>query len=311
MARKPKDGKISAEITLFSGQAIRRIWHNGEWYYSIIDIISALTGSKNPSNYWSTIKARAVSEGFDSALLQIEQLKLVSADGKLRQTDVATRQTIFRIIQSIPSPSAEPFRLWLAELGEERLQEIENPAVALERIRERYRAKGYPDSWIEQRLQNDVIRNELTDDWRTRGVERGQQFAILTNDIHEGTFDLSVENHKDYKQLPDKTNLRDHMTTLELALISLGEATATQFHRDRNSEGFDELRKDAQAAGNLAGDTRKRIEESRGGRSVISPDNYLAQQRNARIESQNRRSKNKSSNQLELFGGQQDETEND
>ena len=265
----------SLKPALFEQNQLRRVWHKGEWYYSIADVITILTDSKNPPVYWSNLKARARSEGFDEALVQIEQLKLKSAtDGRFRLTDTANRQTLLRIIQSIPSPKAEPFRLWLAQVGEERFEEIENPEAALERVRATYRAKGYDDAWIEERIKNDLVRNELTDEWRERGAKAGVEYAILTNEISQGTFDLSVQAYKQYKLLPTKENLRDHMTTIELVLCSLGEATATLYHRNRDSQGFPALKKDAGDAGELAGRTRREIEANIG-ESVVSRENRL------------------------------------
>jgi DNA-damage-inducible protein D len=266
--------KTNSQISEFEQKQIRRVWHKEDWYYSIVDVIAVLTDSARPSVYWSSLKARTKKEGFDEALAQIESLQLKSQDGRMRQTDTANRQTLLRIIQSIPSPKAEPLRLWLAQVGEERFAEIENPELTIERVRATYRAKGYSDDWIEQRIKTDLIRNELTDEWAGRGAQEGVQYAILTNEINEGTFELSIQAHKQYKLLPVKANLRDHMTTLELALISLGEATATLFHRERDSQGFQPLKKDARDAGNVAGKSRKMIEEEVG-HSVVSPENHL------------------------------------
>ena len=250
--------KKNLEPALFEQNQLRRVWHKGDWYYSIVDVIAILTESKQPSAYWGVLKARLKSEGLDEALVQIEQLKLKSAtDGRFRLTDTANRQTLLRVIQSIPSPRAEPFRLWLAQVGEERFEEIENPEAALDRVRAIYRAKGYDDSWIEERIKNDLVRNELTDEWHERGAKVGVEYAILTNEISQGTFDLSVQAYKHYKLLPTKENLRDHMTTIELVLCSLGEATATLYHRNRDSQGFPALKRDASDAGELAGRTRR------------------------------------------------------
>ena len=253
---------------------IRRIWHQGEWYYSVIDIIAVLTDSTNPNTYWRVLKARAKTEGFEETLAQIEQLKLKSADGRFRLTDTANRQTLLRLIQSVPSPKAEPVRLWLAQVGEERIEEIEHPEAALDRLRARLRAKGYDDAWIEERIKNDLIRNELTDEWRDRGAQEGLEFAILTNELSKGTFGVSVQAHKQYKVLPTKANLRDHMTPLELALCSLSEATAIELHRDRESQGFPELKRDATDAGTTAGEARKLVEKTIG-KPVVSRENYL------------------------------------
>ncbi|HEY1352076.1 MAG TPA: hypothetical protein VGF67_20840 [Ktedonobacteraceae bacterium] len=213
------------------------------------------------------------NEGFDSAS-QIEQLRLQSADNRFRLTDTMNRQSVLRLLQSIPSPKVEPFRLWLARVGEERLDEIEHPERAIERIKAGYRAQGRSDEWIEERIKNDLIRNELTDEWQNRGATKETQFAILTNELSEGTFGLTVKAYKQYKFLPPKTSLRDHMTNIELALTSLSEATAIELHRDRDSQGFSKLRRDAKDAGQAAGKARKVVEETLG-RSVVSQENFL------------------------------------
>lgn len=264
----------SLKPTLFEQKQLRRVWHKEEWYYSITDVIAILTDSTNPRVYWANLKTRAKSEGFDEALVQIEALKLKSSDNRFRLTDTANRQTLLRIIQSIPSPKAEPFRLWLAQVGEERFEDIENPEAALDRVRATYRAKGYNDAWIEERIKNDLVRNELTDEWRERGAKVGVEYAILTNEINQGTFDLSIQAYKQYKLLPTKENLRDHMTPIELILCSLGEATATLYHRNRDSQGFPALKKDATDAGITAGKARRIIEEDTG-QSILSPENHL------------------------------------
>ena len=254
---------------------IRRVWHKGDWYYSVIDLISVLTDAPEPRKYWNRIKARANTEGFEVTLKEIVQLRLKSPDGRFRLTDTANRQTVLRIIQSIPSPRVEPVRLWLAEVGDERIEEVENPEVALERVRNTLRAKGYDDQWIEERIKNDLIRNALTDEWKDRGAKRSE-YPILTNVISEGTFGISVEGHKKYKQLPItlKTNLRDHMTYLELALSSLGEATAITLHQSRDSQGFELLHRDATEAGEVGSEARKSIEQ-RTGQPVVSSTNAL------------------------------------
>ena len=271
MTKEDKNSKLA----LFEQKQIRRVWHKGEWYYSITDVISILTDSKQPRAYWGMLKNRAkAEEGFDEALVQIEQLKLKSPDGRFRFTDTANRQTLLRIIQSIPSPRAEPFRLWLARVGEERFEEIEHPEAAIERVRATYRAKGYDEAWIDARIKNDLIRNELTDEWKERGAKEGVEFAVLTNELSKGTFGMTVSVYKDYKLLPARTNLRDHMTPIELALTSLSEATAVTFHRERDSQGFPELKRDTTDAGKATGEARRALEKNMG-RSVISRENYL------------------------------------
>lgn len=264
------------DVALFEQKQLRRIWHKdkGEWYYSIIDVIAILTDSTNSRNYWKVLKSRVKTEGFDETLAQIEPLSLKSQDGRFRLTDTANRQTLLRLVQSVPSPRAEPFRLWLAQVGEERFKEIENPEAVLDRVRATYRAKGYDDAWIEARIKNDLIRNELTDEWQDRGAKAGVEYAILTNELSKGTFEFTVQTYKEYKLLPAKANLRDHMTPIELALTSLSEATGITYHRERDSQGFSALKKDATDAGRATGKARKALEEDMG-RSVVSRENYL------------------------------------
>jgi DNA-damage-inducible protein D len=228
-------------------------------------------------------------------------MKLKAADGRFRLTDIANRQTLLRIIQSVPSPKAESVRIWLAQVGEERLEEIEHPEAALERVRGIYRGKGYNDSWIEERLKNDLIRNELTDEWKIRGVQKGVEFAILTNTLSEGTFGISIQAHKRYKLLPTKTNLRDHMTPMELALCSISEATSITFHRKRESQGFPELKRDTVDAGSVGNQVRELIEKSIG-ESVVSQENYLDLKK-VKSESQKGQLPVKKDKNLTLFDG--------
>lgn len=270
-------------LALFEQKQLRRVWHKGEWYYSITDVIAILTDSTNPRVYWAKLKERAPSEGFEETLEHIEPIRLKSPDGRFRLTDTANRQTLLRIVQSIPSPRAEPFRLWLAQVGEERLEEIEHPEAAIERVRATYKAKGYDDAWIDARIKNDLIRNELTDEWKERGAQEGIEYAILTNEITKGTFGFTVQVYKEYKLLPTKANLRDHMTPIELALTSLSEATAITYHRERDSQGFPQLKRDATDAGRTAGKARRAIEEDMG-RTVVSSENYLRTSRPKRIK---------------------------
>jgi hypothetical protein len=263
------------EIEAFESGIIRRMWYQNEWFYSIIDVVALLTESVNANRYWNTLKTRLRTEAAEETLRDIIQLRLQSRDNRLRATDVANRETLLRIIQSIPSPRAEPFKQWLAQVGEERFTEIEHPEATFERIRATYRARGYDERWIDERLRADLIRNELTTEWQERGATAGTQFAILTNTIHEGTFALGVAAHKTYKNLPKRDNLRDHMTPIELALISLGEATAIEMHRDRDSQGFSALKRDTTDAGTAAGKARRVIEADLG-RPVVSAQNYKA-----------------------------------
>jgi len=243
------------------------------WYFSVIDIIAILTDSSRPRKYWSDLKVKLISEGYIEVSEKIGQLKMQAPDGKLRETDAADSQTLLRIIQSIPSPKAEPFKRWLAEVGQQRLEEIENPELAMERMKTLYEAKGYPQDWIEKRMRGIAIRNELTDEWDQRGAQEGIEYAILTNEIAHATFGLNIQDHKALKSLKSE-NLRDHMTDLELILTMLGEATSTALHRERDSQGLPDLKTDARDAGQIAGHTRKEIEEATGA-PVVSPENYL------------------------------------
>jgi DNA-damage-inducible protein D len=268
-----KGEKPITSIALFQEKTVRRVWHNEQWYFSVIDIIAILTDSSRPRKYWSDLKVKLISEGYIEVSEKIGQLKMQAPDGKLRETDAADSQTLLRIIQSIPSPKAEPFKRWLAEVGQQRLEEIENPELAMERMKTLYEAKGYPQDWIEKRMRGIAIRNELTDEWDQRGAQEGIEYAILTNEIAHATFGLNIQDHKALKSLK-RENLRDHMTDLELILTMLGEATSTALHRERDSQGLPDLKTDARDAGQIAGHTRKEIEEATGA-PVVSPENYL------------------------------------
>jgi DNA-damage-inducible protein D len=268
-----KKDKSITRIALFQEKTVRRVWHNDRWYFSVIDVIAVLTDSTRPRKYWSDLKTKLVEEGYSELSEKIGQLKLESSDGKKYLTDVADTPTLLRVIQSIPSPKAEPLKRWLAEVGTQRLEEIENPELAMERMKALYEAKGYQPEWIEKRMRGIAIRNELTDEWDQRGAAKGLDYAILTNEISQATFGLSIQDHKAYKGLK-RENLRDNMTDLELILTMLGEATATTLHRERDSQGIPELQKDARDAGGVAGRTRKDI-EAQTGTPVVSSNNYL------------------------------------
>ena len=256
-------------LVVFQGNSIRRLWHKNEWYFSIVDVVETLTDSMIPKRYWSDLKTKLRRDGFE-AYDKIVRLKLLAEDKKLRETDCANTESLFRIIQSIPSPKAEPFKRWLAKVGYERVQEIEDPELAQKRMKELYRVKGYSDEWIEKRVRGIAIRDELTDEWKKRGVKENIEFATLTNEISKATFGKTVEEYKQFKGLK-KHNLRDHMDGIELILTILGEATTTRITDNRDSQMFPELQKDG---GDVAGSTRKDI-ESKLGQSVISDDNYL------------------------------------
>jgi len=259
-------------LVVFEGTKIRRVWYNNHWYFSVIDVVGILTDSSIPKRYWSDLKAKLDEEGFQ-LYDKIVQLKLLSADGKKYETDCANTESMFRIIQSIPSPKAEPFKLWLAKVGYERVQEIEDPELAQKRMKEIYKLKGYSEEWIEKRARGIAIRDELTDEWDKRGAKSKQDFSILTAEISRATFGLTPTEYKKLKGLKTE-NLRDHMDDIELILTMLGEATTTRFTRDRDSQEFPELRNDAKDGGDVAGSTRKDI-EGKLGKSVVSSDNYL------------------------------------
>ena len=254
-------------------QTIRRAWHDGRWFFSVIDIVGLLTDAPKPRQYWFDMKRRVQDEGFREVSAEIRQLKLEAPDGKQRLTDAADAETILRLVQSIPSPKAEPFKRWLARVGTERLQEMEDPALAADRLRTEYERMGYSAEWIRARLKNVVVRDDLTIEWQERGAAEGREFALLTDTLSKGTFDLTTAEHKAVKSLKPRHNLRDSMTTLELVLTSLAEATATAIHQAHDSQGFGELRRDAHEAGNIAGSARRDIEAATGN-PVVSPTNY-------------------------------------
>ena len=260
-------------LVVFKGKKIRRIWHDNQWYFSVIDIVAVLTDSIDAKDYWYRLKQRELESSEIELSTFCRQLKLLAEDGKMRITDAANTENIFRIIQSIPSKKAEPFKRWLAKVGYERVQEIENPELAQKRMKDIYKSKGYSQEWIEKRTRGIAIRDELTDEWNKRGLKFEKEYAILTAEISKATFDLIPSEYKKLKGL-DKENLRDHMDDIELILTMLGEATTTRFSRDRDSQKFLELKKDAKDGGNVAGATRKNI-EIKLGKSVVSPENYL------------------------------------
>ena len=267
-------------------QQIRRVWHDGRWWFAIVDLIGALTESTNPGVYWRQLKRRMLEdEGARETVTKCNALKMRAADGKQRLTDAADTETLLRIIQSVPSPKAEPFKQWLARVGTERLEEIENPELASDRMRQLYRARGYADEWIDRRLQGIVIRDELTQEWRERGAREGKQFAFLTDILNRGAFETSVAEHKRIKTLNTRDNLRDSMTTMELLLTALSEETAKTLHQVRDSQGFPALQDDAHEAGDFAGATRREF-EARTGQPVVSSENYkslTARQQQAKL----------------------------
>src|SRR3989338_2542440 len=255
-------------LVAFQDKRIRRIWHNNEWYFSVVDVVEALTDSPSPRQYWGVLKGRE-----NQLLTLCLQLKLPSADDKYYATDCANTKNMFRIIQSIPSPKAEPFKQWLAQVGYERVEEIENPELAQARMKELYKAKGYSEDWIEKRVRGIAVRQELTDEWKKRGVKEEKEYAILTNEISKATFGKTVDEYRQFKALK-KENLRDHMTDLELIFTLLVEASTTKIARSRNALGFPENKVAAHKGGKIAGDARKKL-EIEAGEEVVTHENYL------------------------------------
>lgn len=261
-----------SNIKLFQDQKIRSQWNadEEEWLFSVIDIIQALTGNERPRKYWSDLKRKLNQEGSQLSD-KIGQLKMPSADGKSYLTDVADTETLLRLIQSIPSPRAEPFKLWLAQVGYERLEENEDPELTIDRALEAYLSKGYSKEWINQRLKSIEVRKELTDEWEARGVRKGQEFAILTDEITRAWTGMSTNEYKQHKSLK-KENLRDNMTNLELVLNMLAEATTAEISKEKIPETFDENKTIARQGGEVAGSARKDI-EAKTGKKVITTKN--------------------------------------
>jgi prophage antirepressor-like protein len=271
MSKKLLPAEPADHIAVFQEKTIRRTWHNEEWWFSVVDVCGVLTDSPDAGAYWRKLKQRLSAEGSEVVTF-CHGLKLEAPDGKQRVTDCANSEALFRVIQSIPSPKVEPLKRWLAKVGKERLDEIENPELAMGRMQDLYEKKGYPKEWIDKRLRGIAVRQDLTDEWKERGAASSKEFAILTNEIMHGAFDLKVDEYKQVKSLA-RENLRDHMTDIELILTMLAEATTTKLHRDRDSQGMDPLKKDAKDGGAVAGRTRKDIEQQTG-KPVISTENF-------------------------------------
>jgi len=263
---------METSIAVFRGKEIRKTIHNNEWWFSVVDVAGTLTNSADPGAYWRKLKQRLKEEGSEVVTF-CHGLKLMAPDGKMRNTDCANAEGIFRIIQSIPSPKAEPFKRWLAKVGYERVQEIEDPELATKRTRALYQAKGYSDEWIEKRMRGIAIREELTDEWKKREVRREKEYAILTAEIAKAAFGVTPGEHKKLKGLI-RENLRDHMTDLELIFSMLGEAATTEITRVDDARGFQESKSAARKGGEVAGKARKDLEKKTR-RKVVSPDNYL------------------------------------
>src|SRR3989344_3614957 len=260
------------KLSLFEGKKVRKIWHKDEWYFSVVDVVEVLTDSSDPKDYWYRLKKRELESGIELSTI-CRQLKLPASDGKNYETDCANTEALFRIIQSIPSPKAEPFKLWLAKTGYERVSEIENPELAQTRMKELYRQKGYSDAWIEKRVRGIAIRDELTDEWKNRGVGAEKEFAILTAEISKATFGMAPAEYQDFKGLK-KENLRDHMVDLEFIFTLLGEASTTAIAKGKDAQGFPENKDAAQQGGAVAGNARKELEQ-RSGKKVSTSENYL------------------------------------
>ncbi|MBL7816516.1 MAG: Bro-N domain-containing protein [Saprospiraceae bacterium] len=256
------------KIILFQEKKVRREWHNDQWHFSVVDVIEVLTDSTAPSKYWNALKRR---EPQVSTICR--KLKMKGADGKNYPTEVANTEGLLRIIMSVPSPKAEPFKLWLAQVGREHIEEIENPELGFERLRQIYKAKGYSDDWIALRGKSIEIRKELTDEWKKRGISENKEYSILTSEIAKATFGLTPSEHSKLKNL-EKQNLRDHMTNLELIFSALGEESTRLIAEKDDAQGFEQNREAAIDGGSLAGKYRRELEE-RTGQKVVSAENFL------------------------------------
>ena len=261
-----------SNIQIFNQKKIRSQWdaEAEKWYFSIVDVIAVLTDSDNPQVYWRVLKKRLLDEG-NETVTNCNTLKMEAADGKMRLTDVADTEQLLRLIQSIPSPKAEPFKQWLAKVGSERIEETQNPELTFDRAMQTYLQKGYSKEWINQRLKSIEVRKELTDEWESRGVKKGQQFASLTDIITQAWSGKTVKEYKQHKNLKEE-NLRDHMTNLELVLNMLAEATTTEISKQKNPASFDESKIIARQGGTIAGNTRKEI-EAKTGKKIVSTQN--------------------------------------
>ncbi|MBT4192236.1 MAG: Bro-N domain-containing protein [Candidatus Diapherotrites archaeon] len=263
------------ELAVFQGKEIRKKWFKDEWWFSVVDIVEVLTDSKNSRNYWNMLKVREKASSETELYTFCVQLKMRSSDNKMYKTDCTNTEGAFRIIQSIPSKKAEPFKLWLAKTGYERVQEINDPELAQDRAKSYYEMKGYPKIWIDKRLRGIAIRQELTDEWKERQIKNESEFAILTNEISKATFGKTVGEYKKFKELKKKNqNLRDRMTDWELILTMVGEKATTDITKIKDSRGLGECICSANEGGTIASNTRKAVEEKTG-KSIISKENYL------------------------------------
>lgn len=270
---KFENGEV--QTNLFKEYEIRKILHDDEWFYSIIDVVGAITESENSRDYWYRLKSRMDNEENAQLSTICRQLKLPAKDGKIRVTDCSNIEGLFRIIQSVPSPNAEPFKKWLAKTGYERILENQNPSIAIKRAVAEYRMQGRDEKWIKERLSSISTRNQLTAEWKDRGIKEGGEYGILTNAISQGTFGIKTKEHKDLKALKKHDSLRDHMASLELILTMLGEETTRQIAINIDAQGFDDNLMSANEGGKIAGQTRANIEKQTG-KSVISKANFLS-----------------------------------
>jgi len=262
-------------LSVFDGKKIRKVWNNEEWWFSVVDIVEALTQSVDAKDYWYRLKIREKETSEIELSTFCRQLKLPSSDGKFYETDCTNTEGAFRIIQSIPSPKAEPFKLWLAKTGYDRVREIENPELAQKRIRETYKAKGYSDEWIEKRVRGIMVRDELTNEWKNREVGAEKEYAILTAEISKATFGMNPKEYKEFKELKGKNqNLRDHMDDLELIFTMLGEASTTRIAQSKDAIGFNENEVAAKEGGEISGNARVALEQ-KSGKKVSTQENYL------------------------------------
>jgi len=270
----------TTKIALFKGKKIRKTIYKNEWWFSVVDICEVLTDSTDAGAYWRKLKQR-LKEEKSEVVTFCHGLKLAAADGKKYETDCANTEGIFRIIQSIPSPKAEPFKRWLAKVGYERVQEIENPELATKRTRTLYKLKGYSDDWIEKRMRGIAIREELTDEWQKRGAKEQKDYEILTAEISKATFGMTPKDYKKFKRLK-RENLRDHMDDFELIFTMLGERSTTEIHRNEDSKGMIKLKEDAEIGGKIAGNAKKELEKKLG-RSITTKENYLKNPENKKL----------------------------
>ena len=272
---------MNNNLALFEEKEIRKTGENNKWYFSIEDVVYALTDSKDPKQYIKKLKTRD-NELQNNRGTICTLLEMVALDGKKRKIQMSDTEGILRIIQSIPSPKAEPFKRWLAKVGSERIDEINNPELAMDRMKQIYEKKGYSKSWIEQRERGITTRHNLTDEWKERGAKVGKDYAILTNEIYKSGFGLSAKEYKNIKGLHDSQNLRDSMTNIELALTNLGEAAAVEFHKKNNSKGMNELKTDMNKAGKVLNKAKTEIENELE-KSVVTKENYIELTNNKKI----------------------------